>query len=120
LSNAMKYSGRRRILRVRIGQSGEQAFAALTDKGIGIPAEAQPRVFEKFYRVRNEVTDAVPGAGLGLTLVEHITHAHGGRVTLESSPGQGSTFTLWFPLLPPMRETENAELRAGAVESVAP
>jgi signal transduction histidine kinase len=72
LSNAMKYSGPASQIDLRLSRVDSQAVIEVTDRGIGIPPEEQPRVFEKFYRVRSPQTDAVGGTGLGLTLVKHI------------------------------------------------
>src|SRR5207247_10740321 len=72
----------------------------VTDTGIGIPAEAQPRVFERFYRVDKARSRELGGTGLGLSIVKHIAETHGGRVGLQSEVGQGSCFTLWLPRRP--------------------
>ncbi|MFB3825463.1 MAG: sensor histidine kinase [Bryobacteraceae bacterium] len=95
LSNAMKYSGGNREIGLRVRRSDGDALVQVWDRGIGIAPAEQARIFEKFYRVPGE--DA-SGAGLGLTLVAQIAHAHGGEVTVESAPGKGSTFTLRLPL----------------------
>ncbi|HUP43286.1 MAG TPA: HAMP domain-containing sensor histidine kinase, partial [Thermoanaerobaculia bacterium] len=76
------------------------ATIAVRDRGIGIPREEQGRIFERFHRVSSSLVHDVKGSGLGLALVDQIVRAHGGRVTVESEPGQGSTFTLWLPLDP--------------------
>jgi two-component system OmpR family sensor kinase len=68
------------------------------DHGVGIAAGEQARVFEKYYRLPGKDNEAIPGAGLGLALVAQIVKAHGGRVELSSTPGQGSTFAIRLPL----------------------
>jgi signal transduction histidine kinase len=75
------------------------AGLALTvgDEGIGIAAEEQGRIFDKFYRVGRSETQGKRGSGVGLALVRHVAEAHGGRVGVESRPGAGSRFTLWLP-----------------------
>jgi signal transduction histidine kinase len=100
LSNAMKYSTKSRQIHLRCSRLNGDAIIAVTDKGIGISATEQPRIFEKFYRVRSDETHLVAGAGLGLTLVKHIAQAHGGSVDVESTPGQGSTFSIRIPVPP--------------------
>jgi PAS domain S-box-containing protein len=72
---------------------------AVQDTGPGISAEEQERIFDRFFRGRLAESGHVPGTGLGLSMVQEILRAHGGRVTVESSgvPGEGSTFTLWLP-----------------------
>ena len=98
LSNAVKYSGASRELRVTLESSETHAVIGVSDHGIGIRAEEQARIFERFYRVADSVNDTVTGTGLGLTLVRHIMDAHRGEVTVRSAPGRGSTFTLRIPL----------------------
>ena len=65
---------------------------------MGIPRDEQGRIFEKFYRAGRSETQGRRGSGVGLALVRHIAEAHRGRVTVESTPGEGSRFTLWLPL----------------------
>jgi two-component system phosphate regulon sensor histidine kinase PhoR len=69
----------------------------VTDHGIGIAPADQKRIFEKFVRVETGLVHDVKGAGLGLSLVQQIMRAHGGRVEVSSTLGEGSTFTLVFP-----------------------
>jgi two-component system, OmpR family, phosphate regulon sensor histidine kinase PhoR len=100
LTNAMKYSGTSRRIELSLSRDGEQAIVAVTDHGLGIPVNEQPRLFERFYRAQTPENRHVPGTGLGLTIVQHIVAAHRGTVTVESSPGAGSTFRLAFPVQP--------------------
>ncbi len=94
LDNAAKYSGETKSITVRSFASDGAVVLEVEDHGIGIPLEEQPKVFERFYRVKNAA--AKGGYGLGLYLVRHIMDAHGGRVELESEPGKGSRFRLVF------------------------
>jgi signal transduction histidine kinase len=96
--NAVKYSGESREIVLRLLSKNGCAVIQVTDRGVGIPHGEQSRVFEKFYRVRTPENSLIPGAGLGLTLVEHIAKAHGGWVEVESAPGRGSTFSLYLRL----------------------
>lgn len=98
LDNAVKYSGPAKEIEVRLSRAGNFATVSVTDHGIGIPREEHEKIFEKFYRVSTGLVHDVKGSGLGLSLVKHITKAHGGRVVVESEQGRGSTFTLYLPI----------------------
>ena len=98
LTNAMKYSGEGREIAVRLHAVDGYAVIEVTDRGVGIPEKEQGRVTEKFYRVRSPENDRIPGTGLGLTLVDHMARAHGGRLEVRSEVGRGSTFAIHLPL----------------------
>jgi signal transduction histidine kinase len=98
IDNAIKYSGDDRALSVESRVEDGELLIAVVDRGIGIPAAEQARIFEKFYRVGRSDTQGRRGSGVGLALVRHIVEAHGGRVTVESAPGVGSRFTVRLPL----------------------
>ena len=98
LSNAMKYSGASRAIDLRLTRVDGEAVIEVVDRGVGIDAGDQSRIFEQFYRVPAKGNDGIPGTGLGLTLVRHIAEGHGGRVTLKSAPGEGSAFAIHLPL----------------------
>jgi len=68
------------------------------DHGIGIASRDQTKIFEKFYRAEDPLVHNTKGSGLGLSLVQHITRAHGGDIEVESTPGRGSKFILSLPL----------------------
>jgi len=97
LDNAIKYSRTRREVRVAAGTRGSFVTVSVGDKGIGISPGDQKSIFEKFVRLETGLVHDVKGAGLGLSLVDQIIRAHGGRVEVESVPGEGSTFTLVLP-----------------------
>ncbi len=97
VGNAVKYSAERKSISVSLTRAGSRAVCTVRDRGVGIPPEALPHVFDRFYRdpamrVRTE------GAGLGLPLVKHIVESHRGSVDIESRPGRGTTVTMKFPL----------------------
>ena len=98
LTNAMKYSGDARQIDLRLGARNGDAVIEVTDHGLGMAPEEKQHIFEKFYRAPSHESRLIAGTGLGLTLVAHIAKAHGGRVVVESSPGAGSTFSLFLPL----------------------
>jgi len=97
LSNAVKYSPDGGTITVRGYGDKWQILVEVSDEGIGIPPQDLERVFERFYRVENENTQRVSGAGLGLAVCRGIVEAHGGHVWAESTPGVGSTFYFALP-----------------------
>jgi len=98
IDNAVKYSGDSRKIIVRAYAVDQYLIFTVKDFGIGIRKEEIDKVFERFYRGGDELTRTVKGSGLGLTLVKQIIEAHHGEITVESSPGRGSTFTVRIPL----------------------
>ena len=98
VENAMKYSGDARDVAVETRARDGWVAVAVSDRGIGVAPEDRARIFEPFVRGGGEAVRQAAGAGLGLSIVRHIMEAHGGRVGLESVPGEGSTFTLVFPV----------------------
>ena len=101
VENACKYgrTGERVVIQIVEGKSGPQpeVDVTVTDFGPGIPAEHIPRITERFYRVDPGSSRAQKGTGLGLAIVKHILTRHGGRLTVKSEPGQGSSFTASLP-----------------------
>jgi two-component system sensor histidine kinase SenX3 len=101
LDNAIKYSGKRVDIQVRVDLKEQEKVAVVQvkDDGIGIPKPELKHVFKRFYRVPGSVTIRVKGTGLGLFIVRSVAEKHGGKVTVESAgAGQGSTFRLQLPL----------------------
>lgn len=97
LSNAVKYTQDGGRVTVRVRREDSEAVIEVADNGPGIPAHHLPHVFDKFYRVREGEKTAGRGVGLGLAFVAWIARAHGGRVSVESEPGKGSTFQVRLP-----------------------
>ena len=97
LQNAIKYSPDGGEITVDIKRRGSDVIIEVTDQGIGIPPEAQARLFERFYRARNAASLGISGMGIGLAVVTDIVAQHGGRVEVSSAEGEGSTFTISLP-----------------------
>jgi signal transduction histidine kinase len=114
LSNARKYSPKGSPITVTLQQSGYEAIISVRDMGIGIPAEAIPHIFKEFYRVPGvQARDgARPGLGLGLYIARKIVERHGGRIDVESTPGEGSVFSITLPLavMPASRNLQSSML----------
>jgi signal transduction histidine kinase len=98
VNNAVKYSASEKYLAVHVYRQNGSVRLEVVDHGIGIPAKEHPKIFEKFYRVGDPLVHNSKGSGLGLSLVRHIVHAHGGEVAVESAPGQGSKFIISLPV----------------------
>src|SRR5213596_69032 len=98
VNNALKYSQNEKYLGVKLYRDNGSVKLEVIDHGIGIPPGEQQKIFDKFYRVGNALVHNTKGSGLGLSLVRHIVRAHGGEVSVESAPGQGSKFIIALPL----------------------
>lgn len=99
VENAIQYSDRKQSVGIGVTTRNGHVDIIVTDQGVGIPADEQSRVFERFYRVDESRDRTTGGTGLGLSLVKHIALSHRGEVTLFSQPGVGSTFTMRLPRL---------------------
>jgi two-component system phosphate regulon sensor histidine kinase PhoR len=97
VDNAIKYSGPGSAIEVHVARDPHETRIAVRDTGCGIPSEHLPRIFERFYVVDKSRSRKLGGTGLGLAIVKHIAQVHGGYVTVESTPGRGSTFTIRLP-----------------------
>jgi signal transduction histidine kinase len=100
VNNALKYSKDKKFIGVSLYRSNSSINLEVRDRGIGIPANEQEKIFEKFYRCGDPLVHNVKGSGLGLSLVRHIARAHGGDVLVESAPEKGSKFTIALPFAP--------------------
>jgi signal transduction histidine kinase len=107
VNNALKYSQDRKYIGVNLYRDNGSVKLEVVDQGIGIPHQEQQKIFEKFYRVGDPLVHNTKGSGLGLSLVRHIVQAHGGEVAVDSSPGQGSKFTIVLPVKGPQNTAAN-------------
>ena len=97
VENAIKYTNQGEVS-VTLSEHDSRAVLVVTDTGIGIPVEHQPRVFERFYRVDKGRSRATGGTGLGLSIVKHIVESHDGNVELRSELNKGTEVTVSMPL----------------------
>ena len=98
LDNAIKYSEPESTIQLKAQQTESEIKISVADQGIGIAKKHLPRLFERFYRVDKARSRKMGGTGLGLAIVKHIAQAHGGQVTVDSTLGKGSTFTIHLPI----------------------
>jgi len=98
LGNAIKYTPEGGQVNVKLWSDVDQVSVAVRDTGIGVPEEDLPQLFEEFFRARNVKRAGITGTGLGLSIVKELVARFGGQISVESSPGQGSTFTFTLPL----------------------
>ena len=100
LSNASKYTPQGGLISITVAPAEEEGFlqVSVTDNGVGIPAEDQPKLFNRFFRAKSAVLTRASGAGLGLYITRALVELHDGRIWFESEPGKGSTFYVTFPV----------------------
>ncbi len=98
LDNAIKFSPDGGEISIKVEVNGKMVKCDISDQGIGITKKYMPRIFEKFYRVDNSDKYEISGTGLGLSIVKHIVESHGGKISVRSKLGKGSTFTISLPL----------------------
>jgi signal transduction histidine kinase len=109
VSNAIKYGAQGRWIGLKArAAAGKEIIVTVSDRGAGIPAAEQTRIFEPFYRAPSVISAQIQGAGLGLSLVQRIIEAHGGRITVRSAEGSGSDFIVHLPAATEEPVTRNA------------
>jgi signal transduction histidine kinase len=101
VTNAIKYGGNANWVSVSARVQGREVALTVSDHGAGIAPADLPHIFDPFYRAASVVAAQIHGTGLGLTVVQGIARAHGGRVTVTSAPGEGSAFTIHLPTVSP-------------------
>ncbi|HMO58320.1 MAG TPA: ATP-binding protein, partial [Roseiflexaceae bacterium] len=97
IDNAIKFTPAGGRVVVQVSEQGRNIILRVEDNGIGIAAEHHQKIFVPFYRVDDSLARPYAGAGLGLAIVKHVVEAHDGSVSLSSTPGQGSCFTVVLP-----------------------
>jgi signal transduction histidine kinase len=98
VTNALNYTPEGGEITVETAFENQQVLVRVRDNGIGISAEHLPHIFERFYRVDPARGADTGGSGVGLTIAQKIVQAHGGQIRVESTPGQGSVFTIYLPV----------------------
>ena len=106
ISNAIKFSPQGGKITVSIEQADEKVKISVSDTGIGIPKKNLTHIFEKFYRAENASSEVIGGTGLGLAIVKYIIESHGGKISVESKLGKGSTFSFTLPTRTSKRRRE--------------
>ena len=96
LSNAMKFTPAGGTITVRVSAAGNRCFMQVKDTGIGIRADQMPELFERFRQAEGSASRSYEGSGLGLALVKELVELHGGKISVDSVYGKGSTFTVWL------------------------
>ena len=97
VNNAIKFTPENGEVSISVRREGHELIIMVSDTGIGIPKEALPKIFDRFYRVQQS-GKGIPGTGLGLAIVKEIVNMHNGRIEVESQPQQGTKFTIFLPL----------------------
>ncbi|HBY07114.1 MAG TPA: hypothetical protein DEH22_04765 [Chloroflexi bacterium] len=96
LDNAIKFSPNGGNVNVQVDQSGEYVYLTVTDRGIGIPEDVMPHIFDRFFHLDELGDDLFGGLGLGLAITRQVIEQHGGKIEVESKPHEGSTFKLYL------------------------
>jgi len=119
LDNAFKYRGTSDRIEVTLSTAGDKAVLAVTDHGVGIPREELPHLKKSFYRVDDPKLQGIRGSGLGLAISHYILSRSRAELVIASKPGEGSTFSIHFPLIEDFEEPEPEEAREVQSSDVA-
>ena len=98
LENALKYTGPEKHIALHVEQADGGVVFRIKDNGVGIPEDQQRAIFRPFYQADQRLSRTREGCGLGLAIVQRIANEHHGKITVQSAPGGGTTFSLWLPL----------------------
>jgi signal transduction histidine kinase len=99
IDNAIKYTQDAGQIEIKLEENGLFIRLVVRDNGIGMSTEEQEHIFKEFYRAKNEYTLQVPGTGLGLSVVKKLVECHEGAISVQSTPGNGSLFTVSLPIM---------------------
>ena len=99
IENAIKYSGDGKLVEVTLSRDDGGACVAVRDEGLGIDEETKAHMFDEFRRGNQALAQQISGSGLGLSIVREVLEHAGGRITVRSAPGEGSTFSVWLPMV---------------------
>lgn len=97
IQNSIKYTPEGGTIKISTWDDNSSIYIGISDSGIGIPEKDIPHIFERFYRVDKERSRKMGGTGLGLSIAKWIIDNHGGNITVKSTPGVGTTFTITLP-----------------------
>jgi signal transduction histidine kinase len=97
ISNAMKYNKTNGSIDISVSYSGNYLITKISDTGIGMKPDEKEKLFQEFYRVKNDQTRNIPGTGLGLSIVKRIVESYSGKIEVESEFGKGTTFIIYLP-----------------------
>jgi signal transduction histidine kinase len=104
IENALHYTPAGGRVEIGLARQEHEVVLRVSDTGVGIEEQHLPRIFERFYRVDKARSRNSGGTGLGLAIVKSVAEAHGGHVAVSSAPGQGTTFTVWLPMVPDVED----------------
>ena len=107
LTNANKYTPNGGRIDIHIGRTEKLLAITIADNGVGIPKEDMAHLFERFYRVEKSRTSDAGGTGLGLAIAKELTEAHGGRISMQSTLGKGTTVTIELPFVCQLKNPES-------------
>lgn len=116
LSNAIKFIPRGKSIYINVSRKDKNAVVSVRDEGVGIPANKQKLIFERFGQVDNVLTRQAEGSGIGLSLVKSLVNAMGGNISLESKVGKGSTFSISLPVKK-ARQKQNSQNIIGSTDA---
>jgi len=117
VENAIKYSADQKCISINLATDNSDVILKVKDRGVGMSQKVTSQIFEKFYRVEDTLTAETKGHGLGLSIVKNLVELNDGNISVDSRPGEGSTFTITFPIL--VEESQESTDTPSATEVVS-